>query len=82
MTYTAKDFGMELLDQVEIGFDVVRIARWAHQKYMDSGIEVEESVQQAILQIVAMEEGPEFEMDEKELIAFANKLINDYKGDC
>jgi len=76
MTYTAKDFGLELLDQLKMGLDVVRIARWAHQKYMNFGIEVEESVQQAILQIVAMEEGPEFEMDEKELINFAKNLIN------
>ncbi len=58
---------------------MVRIARWAHKKYMDLGIEVEESVQQVILQIVAMEESPEFEMDEKELIAFANTLIRNIR---
>ena len=77
MTYTAEEFGIELLDQIKFGYDVVRIAYWAHQKYMDLGIEVEESVQQSILQIVAMEEGPEFEMDERELIAFAKQLIKE-----
>ena len=76
MIYTVKDFGNDIIDQIKIGYDVVRIARWAHQKYMESGIEVEEDVQQAILKIVAMEEGPEFEMDQNELIAFAKGLID------
>ncbi len=77
MTYTKKDFGKELLDQISNGYDILKVARWAHNRYMSFGIEVDESVQQIVLQIVAMEEGAEFEMNEIELTDFANKLVNE-----
>ncbi|MBI4734138.1 MAG: hypothetical protein HY779_04920 [Rubrobacteridae bacterium] len=45
-------------------------------KYLETGVEVDDLTQQAILKVVAMEEGPEFEMDEKELRVFAMDLMN------
>ena len=37
MIYTRKQFARELLVEIDQGYDVVRIARWAFSKNMDPG---------------------------------------------
>jgi hypothetical protein len=74
MSYTLKQFGTELLRELSIGFEVVRISRWAHGRYLANCRGLDAAVRGTIMQVVAMEEGPEFEMSESELKEFANRL--------
>ena len=75
-TYTKAEFGRDLLSQIEDGYDPVRIARWAFSKFMDpdAGIRDKE-LSDLILEVVVMEEGPEFEYSEEELRQFAERLV-------
>ena len=76
MIYTHQDFGRELLAEIDKDYDTIRLAKWAFSKYMDPEVKVEDSkVDDAMMTIVAMEEGPEFEYSEAELREFAQKLI-------
>ncbi|QOJ00937.1 MAG: hypothetical protein HRU70_10690 [Phycisphaeraceae bacterium] len=78
MTYTRKQFARDLLAEMNHGYDVVRIARWAFAKKMDPDVQIEDSKLDAmVMQVVAMEEGPEFEYDEAELRALAQRVLNE-----
>lgn len=76
MSYGLKQFGTELLGELSLGFDIVRISRWAHGRYLANCRGMDAAVRGTIMQIVAMEEGPEFEMSESELKEFANRLAS------
>ncbi|MCB9497030.1 MAG: hypothetical protein H6686_09130 [Fibrobacteria bacterium] len=75
MNYGNSQFGLDLLSETEKGFDVVRISRWAYERYISCSREVSLETKANIMKIVAMEEGPEFEMDEAEVRQFARSLI-------
>jgi hypothetical protein len=75
MTYTRQDFGRELLVELEKGYDVIRLSRWAMSVYMQQCRRTEPELDELILSIVAMEEGPEFEYKEDELRELASKLL-------
>lgn len=75
MRYTLKDFGTDLLNEVGRGYDVVRLARWAMRLYSDRCRDFEEGVKDAVMEVVVMEEGTEYEMTEQELRRFAERLI-------
>ena len=75
MTYTKRDFGTDLLHEVNRGFDVVRLAGWAMRLYSDRIRECGDGVKDAVMEVVVMEEGPEFEMTEEQLREFAQRLM-------
>lgn len=75
MSYPKKDFGLRLKEQLNIGYDVVRVARWAYQEYLDHCSELEPGLKSEMMKIIAMEEGPEFEMSEQEIQTLANELL-------
>jgi hypothetical protein len=75
MSYRKKDFGLRLKEQLSIGYDVVGVARWAHQEFLNHCGELEPGLQPEMMKIVAMEEGPEFELTEQEIHAFADELV-------
>ena len=75
MNYGKKDFGLRLKEQLIIGYDVVRIARWAHQEFVDHCRELEPSLQPEMMKVIAMEEGPEFEMSDQDIQTLANELL-------
>lgn len=74
MNYTLKQFGAELLLELDRGYDVIRLARWAYSRYLDQSRNLEENLREKIMQIVAMEEGPQFEISESDLRKFALDL--------
>ena len=81
MTYTRKQFARELLAEMDHGYNVVRIARWAFSKKMDPDVRIEDpGLDAMVMQVVAMEEGPEFEHDETELRALAQRVLNEGDG--
>jgi hypothetical protein len=77
MSYTAQDFRKELENELRKGYDVVRIARAAFQVYFEHTRELAPDLEQKVFQIVAMEEGPEFELSEQQLWEFAKNLTGD-----
>jgi hypothetical protein len=75
MRYTLKDFGTDLLNEVDRGYDVVRIARWAMRLYSDRCRDFDDGVKDAVLEVVGMEDDPQFELTEQELRHFAERLM-------
>lgn len=74
MNYTKQNFASELREQLRFGWDVVRIARWAHAVFMEHARDLEPGLQPVIMKVVAMEEGPEFELTKRELETLAETL--------
>ena len=74
MTLTTKELGTILQSELDKGYDIVRISRAAFQLYQDHGVELNSDLNEKLLQLMAMEEGPEFEYSEEELRKLANDL--------
>ena len=74
MTLTAKELSSVLQVELDKGYDVVRIARVAFQLYQDHGVRLAPDLDQKLLQLMAMEEGPEFEYSEEELRRLVGEL--------
>jgi uncharacterized FAD-dependent dehydrogenase len=75
MIYTKFDFGKALLSELDKGYDVVQLSRWAFSIFMYYQRELDEGLEDDIMKIVVMEEGIEFELTEYELRNFAENLI-------
>jgi len=75
MIYQANDFGRELLCELNRGYDIVRMSRWAMATYMKHSGCTDPSLDSEIMKVIAMEEGPEFEMTEEQLREFAQRLM-------
>ncbi len=73
--YTKAEFGKELEKQLQQGSNIIQLARWAHEIYLDKcdGFE-ENSLSDCIMKIIMMEEGPEFEYTKEELLKMAQNL--------
>lgn len=74
MTYSRKEFGSDLMAELQKGYDVVRLSRWAMSVYVKRCNETDAELDKTIMSIVAMEEGPEFEFSEAELRNMATEL--------
>jgi hypothetical protein len=48
------------------GFDTFKVSKEAFSIYQESGLSLTKNIDMALLSLIAMEEGPEFEMTEKE----------------
>ncbi|HHC23806.1 MAG TPA: hypothetical protein ENK58_00115 [Desulfobacterales bacterium] len=79
MNYSKQEFGQALKSQLLSGYDIVRFARWAHDLFLEHSSHLEPGLQEVLMQIVAMEEGPEFEFSESELEELSKSLITDVK---
>ena len=76
MTYTAKTLSDSLRRELDNGYDVVRIAQVAFRIYQEYGRELTPDLDGIILQLMAMEEGPEFEFSENELRVLIEELAS------
>ena len=74
MKYSKKDFAIKLKQQLAGGYDVVKVSRWAYQEYLVHCRKLESGLKPEIMKVIAMEEGPEFEMTEPEIQKFTNDL--------
>lgn len=74
MTLTAKEFSRILQAELDKDYDVVRIARVAFQLYQKHGVELTPDLDEKLLQLIAMEEGPEFEFSQEELKGLVREL--------
>ncbi|TBU87460.1 hypothetical protein DNJ95_19110 [Stutzerimonas kirkiae] len=56
------------------GFDVFKISKEAFAIYQEPGLSLTRDLDMALLSLIAMEEGPEFEMTEKEFQDLLSKI--------
>ena len=68
---TKKLFAERLINQLTLGYDKERLADWAFNEYLQNCRELEPD---KIMDIVLMEEGPQFEMTEDEVRRFCDEL--------
>lgn len=68
MTYTAQEMAAELERAAVGGYYPAKISTVAFRIYQDHGLEISASLDRFLLVLIAMDEGPEFEMTEVEFI--------------
>lgn len=67
MKHSDLQFATDLLAELEKGHDIIRIARWAHARYLDECGSLSPRLRSAMMRLIAMEEGDEFELSETEI---------------
>lgn len=72
--YSQTDLAMELERTLSIGFDIARISKVAFEIYQEHGLELTESMDRALLTLMAMEEGEEFELSKSEFMALISEI--------
>ncbi|WP_400191646.1 hypothetical protein [Hymenobacter sp. B81] len=82
MIYTKRRFAAELLAELERdvaeaapAFSVERLARWASTKHFTYQGQLEAGLEDSILTIMLMADGPEFELDIHQIRHLAHKLL-------
>jgi len=74
MRYSEKQFGRDLLAELERGYDPVRLARWAFNQYLQTR-ECSRQVHDRLIDLFTMEEGEEFHIAEPDLRTMAAELL-------
>lgn len=72
--YSQTDLALDLEGTLVRGFDVARICKVAFEIYQDHGLEITASMDRALLTLMAMEEGEEFELTEPEFLALISEI--------
>ena len=75
MSYSKADFGLDLQGQLNRGYDPQRIGEWAHEMYMLHCGKIDADLEEIIVDLFVLEEGPEFEIPESQLKQLAERLI-------
>ena len=76
MNYNNKKLGEELKIQLEDGYDIVKISRWAYKIFFNSRF-LDSSTEEILEYLFRMEDDPQFEYTEQELKLLAELLINE-----
>jgi hypothetical protein len=79
MNYNNKKLGEELKTQLEKGYDIVKISRWAYTFYSHNCRFLNSSTEEILEYLFRMEDDPQFEYTEQELWLLAELLINEVK---
>jgi len=72
--YSQADLATDLERTLARGFDVFRISKVAFEIYQDHGLEITAPMDRALLTLMAMEEGKEFELTESEFLALISEI--------
>lgn len=72
--YSKQQFARDLLEVLQREPSTLEISRWAYELYLDRIREFEPGLESVVMDLVLMEEGPQFEYTIEELYALANKL--------
>jgi hypothetical protein len=80
MKHNKQKIGQELQKELNKGYDIFRIANWAHDLYFFSKAEFVPEIENILESIFMMQSGPEFEYSEQELRLLVKKLINNEKN--
>ena len=74
MTYGALQLRAEVEAELANGYEPARLAKRAFQIYFEQGRDMDPALDEAILRLIAMEEGPEFELSEAEVLQLLDQL--------
>lgn len=74
MTHLSNILAIELEKQLDKKFDVVQISKIAFNIYQNNSAELSPELDGILLSLMAMEEGPEFEMTESEIRGLIGEL--------
>lgn len=77
MTLTKQEFGRMLMKKLQTTSNVVVLSRWAYQLYFDNMRNLEPGLEDILLTLNHMEDGPEFEYSVEELRDMARTMIGD-----
>jgi len=72
--YSQTDLALDLERSLVERFDVARISKVAFEIYQDHGLEITASMDRALLTLMAMEEGEEFELTEPDFLALISEI--------
>ena len=75
MKYTKTQIGHELLDILNMGYDIHKISNWADAISINLNSKESQELDDILQRILIMDAGPEFEYTENELRLIAKKLI-------
>jgi hypothetical protein len=76
MKYSKKQFGSELKKKLnEEVFDVVKISQWSNKKLIDHTRDIDDELYELLFELSTMDDDPQFEYSEDELLFLANNLI-------
>jgi len=67
MTYSKREFSKALKAQLDHGYEPKRIGSWAHQVYLQHCGRIDRELEEIIVDLFVLEEGPEFEFPESKL---------------
>jgi hypothetical protein len=77
MSYTCKQLGKELQEELKKGYNIVRISRWAFNIFYNHTRELNFTQRNVLEELFRMEDDPQFEYTEQELRLLAELLINE-----
>jgi hypothetical protein len=67
MTYSKKEFAKDLKTQLDLGYEPKRIGSWAHKMYLQYCGKIDRELEEIMVDLFVLEEGPEFELSESKL---------------
>jgi predicted Zn-ribbon and HTH transcriptional regulator len=75
MKYPKRQLGKEIKLEIEKGYDIVRISRWAFHIYFNYLGDLDESESDALEILFRMEDDPQFELNREEICEIADNFI-------
>lgn len=73
--YDRKKIGRELQKELDKGYNVLRISRWAYELFYNHQRELTDELEELLQYLFFMEEDPQFVYSELELKMLAEKLM-------
>ena len=74
MTYSKKEFAIDLKVQLDLGYEPKRIGNWAHKMYLQHCGRIDRDLEEIMIDLFVLEEGPEFEYPEPKLRELVKSL--------
>ncbi len=67
MIYSKKDFSQDLKAQLDLGYEPKSISDWAHRLYLRHCGRIDTELEEIMMELFTLGEGPEFEVPESQL---------------
>lgn len=75
MKFTPLMLGKALLAELSKGYDPVRISRRCYHLYLEHARQMDPEVQNLLIELFTMEDDPQFELTEKDMLNLIDKLL-------
>ena len=76
MIYSKRDFASDLKVKLDLGYEPKRIGSWAHKMYLQLCGRIDRELEEIMVDLFVLEEGPEFELPESKLRELIKTLEN------